>query len=51
MDNKIKVWLFDINTAIEEIENFFEVGEKMFESYRSDLKTKRAVERNLEIIG
>ena len=51
MDDKIKVWLFDINTAIEEIESFFEVGEKMFENYRADLKTKRAIERNLEIVG
>lgn len=51
MDDKIKVWLFDINTAIEEIESFFEVGEKIFENYRSDLKTKRAIERNLEIVG
>ncbi len=51
MDDKIKTWLFDINTAIEEIESFFEGGHRLFENYREDTKTKRAVERNLEIIG
>ncbi|MCD4793935.1 MAG: DUF86 domain-containing protein [Bacteroidales bacterium] len=51
MDNEIKTWLYDINSAITEIDGFFEEGKKMFENYKSDLKTKRAVERNLEIIG
>lgn len=51
MDKEIKAWLFDILTAIEEIDSYFEVGQKMFKVYQKDLKTKRAVERNLEIIG
>lgn len=51
MDNEIKAWLFDIHTAIIEIESFFDEGQKMFENYKNDIKTKRAVERNLEIIG
>ncbi|MBE9510347.1 MAG: DUF86 domain-containing protein [Bacteroidetes bacterium] len=51
MDNEIKTWLFDINSAITEIDGFFEEGNKIFENYRHDLKTKRAIERNLEIIG
>ncbi len=51
MDNKIKVWLYDIYSAIEEINSFFEDGKKQFELYQQDIKTKRAVERNLEIIG
>jgi len=51
MDNEIQAWLFDINSAISEIDGFFEEGKKIFENYRQDLKTKRAVERNLEIIG
>ena len=37
--------------AIEEIEHFLPQGQRIFEEYKSDLKTKRAVERNLEIIG
>ncbi len=51
MDNKINTWLFDINSAISEIEEFFEDGKKVFEKYKQDIKTKRAVERNIEIIG
>ena len=51
MDREIKSWLFDILNAIEEIEQFFPTGNKVFEDYQKDIKTKRAVERNLEIIG
>jgi uncharacterized protein with HEPN domain len=51
MDRDIKTWLFDIIIAIEEIEQFLPQGKRLFEEYKSDLKTKRAVERNLEIIG
>lgn len=51
MDNEIKTWLFDINSAISEIDRFFENGKKVFEEYKQDIKTKRAVERNIEIIG
>ena len=51
MDNEIKSWLFDIQSAIIEIDGFFEEGQKMFNNYLEDIKTKRAVERNLEIIG
>lgn len=51
MDERIKPWLNDILDAINEIEGYFEPGERKFESYRSDVKTKRAVERDLEIIG
>lgn len=50
MDIKIKVWLLDIQQAIEEI--FLFLGEqRSFITYQKDLKTKKAVERNLEIIG
>lgn len=51
MDREIKTWLFDINKAIDEIESFLPAGQKLFENYRNDLRTKRAIERNLEIIG
>ncbi len=46
MDNEIKTWLFDIDSAISEIDGFFEGGNKIFENYQQDIKTKRAVERN-----
>jgi uncharacterized protein with HEPN domain len=51
MDEKVKLWLYDMLKAIEEIEAFFELGERKFENYLADIKTKRAIERNLEIIG
>lgn len=51
MDNTIKTWLFDILSSINEIESYFVETPKMFEIYQNDLKTKRAVERNIEIIG
>ena len=51
MDNEIKVWLFDIYQAIEEIESFFAEKPMQFQDYIADVKTKRAVERDLEIIG
>lgn len=50
MDDYIFAWLFDIKSSIEEIESYFPSG-KDFQQYHEDLKTKRAVERNIEIIG
>lgn len=51
MNIEIKAWLFDILKAIEEIESFFTDVPKDFLQYQHNLKTKRAVERNIEIIG
>ncbi len=51
MDNTIKTWLFDILNSINEIESYFVETPKLFEVYQNDLRTKRAVERNIEIIG
>jgi len=51
MDNDTKTWLYDILNAIVEIESFFDNGPKEFAKYKVDLRTKRAVERNIEIIG
>jgi uncharacterized protein with HEPN domain len=51
MDNEIKTWLYDILNAIHEIESFFAGQSKSFENYQNDTRTKRAVERNLEIVG
>lgn len=51
MDNNIKVWLYDILNAIIEIESFLSDRPKNFIAYQNDLRTKRAIERNIEIIG
>ena len=51
MDIEIKTWLYDILNAINEIESFFAGRPKSFNAYQNDIRTKRAVERNIEIIG
>ncbi|OJV20989.1 MAG: antitoxin [Dyadobacter sp. 50-39] len=51
MDHEIKTWLYDMLNAIAEIESFFADRPMQFANYQADLRTKRAVERNLEIIG
>lgn len=51
MDNDIKTWLYDILQSINEIDSYYENQPRVFEEYVSDIKTKRAVERDLEIIG
>lgn len=50
MDIELKACLYDILNAINEIEVFL-IGINDFTIYQKDLKTKRAVERNIEIIG
>ena len=51
MDEKILKWLFDIKLSLDEIDSFFEHQDKIFNNYKENLMLKRAVERNLEIIG
>ena len=51
MNNDIKTWLYDILQSIKEIDSYYETKPKIFKDYISDIKTKRAIERNLEIKG
>jgi uncharacterized protein with HEPN domain len=51
MDNEIKTWLYDILQSINEIDIYYTDKPRKFADYLSDLKTKRAIERNIEIIG
>ena len=51
MDERILKWLYDVKICIEEIDGFFNDEEKDFFNYKNNLILKRAVERNLEIIG
>ncbi len=51
MEIEITVWLRDVLRSITEIESYFTDRPKLFEEYIKDTRTKRAVERNLEIIG
>ncbi|MCC6414032.1 MAG: DUF86 domain-containing protein [Saprospiraceae bacterium] len=50
MQEEIKVWLEDIEKAIAEINDFLPVPLSFF-AFQKDLKSKRAVERNIEILG
>ena len=50
MDNTNK-HLQDILTAIEEIDSFFGTEHKLFNEFAENLCLRRAVERNIEVIG
>ncbi|MGV3540602.1 MAG: DUF86 domain-containing protein [Rufibacter sp.] len=51
MDQRIAKWLLDISMAIEETEHFFASTPLTLTSLQTSVLLKRAVERNLEIIG
>jgi uncharacterized protein with HEPN domain len=51
MDERIQKWLYDIKGAILEIESYFKDLPKDFNKYSQNILLKRAVERDLEIIG
>jgi len=50
MEEEIKTWLADMRQAINEINSFLP-DKKDFFAFKKDLKTRRAIERNVEIIG
>lgn len=51
MDKKILKYLYDIDLAIAEIDSYFVGIPKDFIAYKKNIMLKRAVERDLEIIG
>ncbi|MCA1758381.1 MAG: DUF86 domain-containing protein [Bacteroidales bacterium] len=51
MDEKILKWLYDIRNAINEIDGYFVNVPLDFTHYKNNTILKRAVERDLEIIG
>jgi uncharacterized protein with HEPN domain len=50
MDKEVLTWLEDIIQSIDEIEEFLPEKRDFFE-FKKDLKTRKAIERNIEIIG
>ena len=50
MDNRIKQYLFDIEQAIADVKSYISAVES-FEEFENDKLIRRAVERELEIIG
>ena len=51
MDRKTRKYLSDILTAILEIESFMEGRPREYATFCEDLLFRRAVERNMEIMG
>jgi uncharacterized protein with HEPN domain len=51
MNEKVLKYLYDIKIAIGEIDSFFENEPRSYDNYRHNTLLKRAIERNLEIIG
>ena len=51
MNEKVLKCLYDVKFSIDEIDSFFVGRLKRFDEYTADIILKRAVERNLEIIG
>jgi len=50
MEKEIQTWLEDIKQSIDEIEEFLPERRDFLE-FKKDLKTRKAIERNIEIIG
>ena len=51
MTEKQLKFLYDIKLAIEDVESYFNTQPRTFDNYRKNSLLKRAIERNLEIIG
>lgn len=51
MNEQIKKYLQDVLTAILEIESYFEGEPLLFDKFSSNMMLRRAVERNVEIMG
>lgn len=51
MERHLKAHLYDISSAIDEIMLFFNSVPRRFEEYSSNLMLRRAIERNIGIIG
>jgi uncharacterized protein with HEPN domain len=51
MNEKVLKCLYDIKLSIQEIDSFFDGRQKRFDEYSKDILLKRAIERDLEIIG
>lgn len=51
MDRKLKKYLSDIQCAILEVESFMETRPREYATFCNDMIFRRAVERNMEIMG
>ena len=51
MDETIQKYLYDVLGAVEEINSYFDGKPKLFEEFNKNFMLRRAVERNVEIMG
>ena len=51
MDRHLKAHLYDISSAVDEIQSFFDQVPRRFDEYSKNLMLRRAIERNVGIIG
>lgn len=51
MDDRTKAWIYDILSVIHDTDSFLEDDTKNYHNFLITLCVKRALERNLEIIG
>jgi uncharacterized protein with HEPN domain len=51
MNEKVLKCLYDVKFAIDEVDMYFLDRQKNFEYYSNDIILRRAIERDLEIIG
>jgi uncharacterized protein with HEPN domain len=51
MNEQVEKWLYDIKLAIEEIDSYFVSNKMDFNFFKHNTILKRAIERDLEIIG
>ena len=51
MDETLQKYLYDVLGAVTEILSYFEERPKQFNEFTSNLMLRRAVERNIEIMG
>jgi uncharacterized protein with HEPN domain len=51
MNEKVLKCLYDIKLAIDEVDSYFVHKQKSYKIYLEDIILRRAIERNLEIIG
>ena len=51
MKKDIRIWLRDILKCVEEVESYFDNRPRDFNFYLKDAMMRKAIERNLEIIG
>ena len=51
MDETLQKYLYDVLGAVTEVLSYFEDRPKQFNEFTSNLMLRRAVERNIEIMG